>query len=55
MWQQSGSENYMNYKDTQAYIEKLKKEKFAGYRDWRLPTLEGAMSLMEPEQRTGDL
>ncbi len=48
MWQQAGSAEYMVYEDAKKYIEKLNREKFAGYSDWRLPTLEEAMSLMEP-------
>jgi len=31
------------------YINRLNAEKFSGFNDWRLPTLEEAMSLMEPE------
>ncbi len=45
MWQQSGSTFYMAFAEAQKYVEDLK---FAGYSDWRLPTLEEAMSLMEP-------
>jgi len=46
-WQQSGSES-MEHKEAHAYIEELNNTNYAGYSDWRLPTLEEAMSLMEP-------
>lgn len=49
MWQQSGSPNNMTYADAEKYFDDLNEQNFAGYRDWRLPTLEEAMSLMEPE------
>jgi len=49
MWQQSGSPNYINYADAEKYIRELNDKRFAGYNDWRLPTLEEAMSLMEPK------
>ncbi len=55
MWQQGGSEKYMPFKDAEAYIQKLKKDKFGGFDDWRLPTLEEAMSLMEPNKNQADL
>ena len=50
MWQQSGSENYIILKDANKYIQELNRNKFVGYSDWRLPTLEEAMSLMEPKK-----
>ncbi len=50
MWQHSGSDN-LNYGDFNRYIETLNAKKFAGFNDWRLPTLEEAMSLMEPEKK----
>ncbi|HHT9110759.1 MAG TPA: Lcl C-terminal domain-containing protein [Candidatus Brocadiaceae bacterium] len=55
MWQQAGSLNDMNYRDAKNYIYALNKERFAGYNDWRLPTLEEAISLMEPAKKTGAL
>ncbi|MCG3158859.1 MAG: hypothetical protein DKINENOH_05503 [bacterium] len=54
-WQQGGSKEWVNFAEAQKYLEQLNREKFAGYSDWRLPTLEEAMSLMEPEKRNGDL
>ncbi len=48
MWQQGGSSDNMIYEDAKTYISRLNQEKFAGYADWRLPTLEEAMSLMAP-------
>ncbi len=50
MWQQSGSQKYMIYEDALKWIASLNVERFAGYSDWRLPTLEEAMSLMEPQR-----
>jgi Protein of unknown function (DUF1566) len=50
MWQQSGSSNRMNYANAEEYISDLNQKNFAGYNGWRLPTLEEAMSLMEPKK-----
>ncbi|MCI0695902.1 DUF1566 domain-containing protein [candidate division KSB1 bacterium] len=55
MWQQGGSESDMVWNDAKKYVKELNREKFAGYSDWRLPTLEEAMSLMEPKKMNGDL
>ena len=55
MWQQSGSAERMAYKEVKAYINALNSQGFAGYHDWRLPTLEEAMSLMEPTKMNADL
>ncbi len=54
MWQQSGSSNSMTYAEAEKYVRDLNHQRFAGYNDWRLPTLEEAMSLMEPKKQ-GDL
>jgi hypothetical protein len=55
MWQQAGSQDYMNYADVKRYIKKLNDEGYAGFNDWRLPTLEEFMSLMEPTQKNKGL
>lgn len=55
MWQCSGSPKIMWYSQAEAYIARLNQERFAGFSDWRLPTLEEAMSLMEPERKNDDL
>lgn len=54
-WQQSGSKESMSYKGAKEYVDELNRKRFADYRDWRLPTLEEAMSLMEPTKTNGDL
>ncbi|MBV6505842.1 MAG: hypothetical protein ILNGONEN_01407 [Syntrophorhabdaceae bacterium] len=53
-WQQSGSDDKMRYEDALDYIDKLKRDNFGGYNDWRLPTLAETMSLMEAKMH-GDL
>jgi Protein of unknown function (DUF1566) len=47
MWQRSGID-ITSIRRMQLHIEEMNKEKFAGFNDWRLPTLEEAMSLMGP-------
>ncbi|MDQ1351968.1 MAG: Protein kinase [Acidobacteriota bacterium] len=50
MWHQSGSEQYMKYDKVQAWIQELNRQKYAGFSDWRLPTLEEVASLMESQE-----
>ncbi len=55
MWQQGGSSEYVNYEKAEKYIQDLNEKNYAGFNDWRLPTLEQAMSLMEPEKKNKGL
>lgn len=51
MWQQSGSENFVSYNEALNYITKLNQGSgFAGYNDWRLPTLKEAITLLKPKK-----
>ena len=54
MWQRGGSA-WLIYPQVQAYIDELNRNQFAGFFDWRLPTLEEAMSLMEPKPQHQNL
>ncbi len=55
MWQQSGSDDKERFFDLEKYIEHLNRDKFAGYNDWRLPTLEEAITLLEEETNNNGL
>lgn len=47
MWHPSGSLKFVNLEEARDWIAELNKENYAGYSDWRLPTLEEAASLLE--------
>jgi hypothetical protein len=55
MWQQSGSVKEISYDDAKKYVSQLNSDQFAGYNDWRMPTLEEAMSLMEPAEKSSGI
>lgn len=55
VWQREGSDETLRFDKAQEYVARLNEARFAGGSDWRLPTLEEAMSLMEPERRAGGL
>ncbi|MDM8540054.1 DUF1566 domain-containing protein [Desulfococcaceae bacterium HSG9] len=55
MWQKGGSKDYMEFKDTAAYVRQVNQKGLGGHDDWRLPTLEELASLLERQKMNGDL
>jgi len=53
MWQISGSPKPIMEHSIKKYISRLNKEKFSGYSDWRLPTLEELSSLLKKDNING--
>lgn len=46
MWQQRASREPLDRDGAQRHVQELNTRRFAGYSDWRLPTLEEALALM---------
>lgn len=49
MWQRGGCD-LTTIRNVQKYVEALNSQRFAGFADWRLPTMEEAFSLLEPQR-----
>ncbi len=54
-WQQSGSIHLLSLEEAEKYIQQLNYDGFAEFRDWRFPTLEEAMSLVEPKKNDNNM
>lgn len=54
MWQRGGLD-INSIRSIQRQIGELNEKGFAGFHDWRLPTMEEAMSLIEPEKNKKDI
>jgi hypothetical protein len=50
MWHQGGSK-FMNWNKAKEWVEDLNSEGYAGYNDWRLPTVDEAISLLESKKK----
>ena len=50
VWQQGGSSNELEIWQAENYVQTLNDSRLGSFEDWRLPTLEEAMSLMIPKQ-----
>lgn len=55
MWHPSGSYEYMKRKEVKKWIRGLNRRGYAGYFDWRVPTVEEAASLLESSEKNGSL
>ena len=55
IWHQSGSKDFLNLAEAKKWITDLNNASYGGYKNWRLPTLEEALTLMESERLNGNL
>lgn len=53
MWEIGKSGSKMTHSRAKHYVKELNAQKFGGYDDWRLPTVEEMMSLLTPDQNDG--
>jgi hypothetical protein len=53
IWQKSGSSRAVSWREAISYVKKLNQERFAGYSDWRLPTIEELASLLTETRQHG--
>ena len=55
IWQHDGSSEKMNLEKAKKWVEELNHKGYAGFNDWRLPTLVEAVSLLNPKAKSLDL
>ncbi len=55
LWQRGGSETMLNLEKKIEYVQDLNQRDFAGFNDWRLPTLNEALGLIESQRNKDGL
>jgi serine/threonine protein kinase len=55
MWHTGGSNEYMSFAKAEAWVDKFNRMGYAGFSDWRLPTLEEGASLLENQKSANGL
>ena len=55
MWQKKGSQYAISYTKSLDYIKELNNSKFSNYSDWRLPTVDELLSIVERNKQNNDL
>jgi molybdopterin-guanine dinucleotide biosynthesis protein len=53
IWQKSGSLSSTDNRKANEYLDELNKQRFAGYSDWRMPTIEELASLLTRNRANG--
>jgi hypothetical protein len=53
MWQMNGSSSSLENRQAKRYIKRLNKDQYAGYSDWRMPTVEELASLIKKDIKNG--
>jgi serine/threonine-protein kinase len=51
VWQQAGSDFPLTWVEAQSYLDQLNRVGLAGLSDWRLPTIDELLSILEPVSR----
>lgn len=54
VWQQSGTGFPVTWHQAQAYVAQLNQQRFGGFSDWRLPTLDELLTLAAPPAKGRD-
>jgi serine/threonine protein kinase len=55
MWHRSGSSKELKHEMVDVWISSVNRQRYGGFNDWRLPTLEEAATLLAPAEREGSL
>ncbi len=53
MWHQSGTKHFIKRRYAREWVMNLNQQKYAGYSDWRFPTVEEAASLLTSDKVNG--